>query len=82
VFTVLYALSPYMTQTHFIFKGLMLLKMNNIKLLPSKIFMVLLNAMRSAIIEHKVSIKGTEECILILFMTHVNYFYKLCEKVL
>lgn len=32
--------------------------------------------------EQEFIIKGTKECIIILFMTHVKYFYKLFEKVL
>ena len=32
--------------------------------------------------EQEFIIKGTKEYIIILFMTHVKYFYKLCEKVL
>jgi hypothetical protein len=32
--------------------------------------------------EQEFIIKGTKECIIILFMTHVKYFYMLFEKVL
>lgn len=30
--------------------------------------------------EQEFNIKGTKECIIILFMIHVKYFYRLFEK--